>query len=89
MFKLQITLDRHDARQKLNYYLLPDPPNFSLPSTFKVASVTYFPPTERGVNSPDRKVGRGGRGWMKGGKLGGSRFGSVMRLRDEVSDEVA
>ncbi len=25
----------------------------------KVASVTYFPPTERGVNSPDRKVGEG------------------------------
>jgi hypothetical protein len=51
----------------------------------KVASVTYFPRTERGVNSPDRKVGegapsgRGGRGWMKGGKLGGSRCGSVMR----------
>jgi hypothetical protein len=35
MFKLQITLDRHDARQKLNHWLLPDPPNFSLPSTFK------------------------------------------------------
>jgi hypothetical protein len=29
------TLDRHNARQKLNYCLLPDPPNFSLPSTFK------------------------------------------------------
>ncbi len=25
----------------------------------KVASATYFPPTERGVNSPDRKVGEG------------------------------
>jgi hypothetical protein len=24
-----------------------------------VASVTYFPPTERVVNSPDRKVGEG------------------------------
>jgi hypothetical protein len=24
-----------------------------------VASVTYFPPTERGVNSPDWKVGEG------------------------------
>jgi hypothetical protein len=55
----------------------------------KVASVTYFPPTERGVNNADRKVRRRGRGWMKGGKLGGSRCGSVMRLRDEVSDEVA
>jgi hypothetical protein len=43
-----------------------------------VASVTYFPPTERRVNSPDRKggegapTGRGGRGWIKGGKLGSS-----------------
>jgi hypothetical protein len=35
MFKLQITLDRHNARQKLNYCLLPEPPNFSLLSTFK------------------------------------------------------
>ncbi len=35
MFKLQITLDRHNARQKLNYRLFPDPPLFSLPSTFK------------------------------------------------------
>ncbi len=29
-----LTLDRHDARQNLNYYILPDPPLFSLPSTF-------------------------------------------------------
>ncbi len=35
MFKLQITLDRRNARQKLNYCLLSDPPNFSLQSTFK------------------------------------------------------
>jgi hypothetical protein len=35
---LQITLDRHNARQKLNYCILPDPPNFSLPSTFKGAT---------------------------------------------------
>jgi hypothetical protein len=36
-------------------------------------------------------AGRGGRGWMlPGGKFGGSRCdSSVMRLRDEVSDEVA
>ncbi len=55
------------------------------------------PPTERGVNSPDRKVGEGappgeeeGAGCFRGGKLGGSRCdSSVMRLRDEVSDEVA
>ena len=25
----------------------------------KFASVTYFPPTERGVNSPERKVREG------------------------------
>jgi hypothetical protein len=34
---------------------------------------------------------RGGRGWMKRGKLGGqggSKCGSVMWLRDEISDEV-
>jgi hypothetical protein len=61
----------------------------------KVASVTCFPPTERGVNSPDRKVGEGAPpGEEEGagcrGKLGGSRCdSSVMRLRDEVSDEVA
>jgi hypothetical protein len=35
MFKLQITLNRHNARQRLNYYFLPDPSHFSLPSTFK------------------------------------------------------
>jgi hypothetical protein len=34
-FKLKITLDRHHAIQNLNYYDLPDPPRFSLPSTFK------------------------------------------------------
>ena len=56
-----------------------------------------LPPPERGVNSPDRKVGEGappgeeeGAGCFRGGKLGGSRCdSSVMRLRDEVSDEVA
>jgi hypothetical protein len=48
-------------------------------------------PPHGGVNSPDRKVGEGappgeeeGAGpWKKGGELGGSRCGSVMRLRDE------
>jgi hypothetical protein len=34
-FKSQITLDRHNAILKLNYWPLPDPANFSLPSTFK------------------------------------------------------
>ena len=35
-FKFKITLDRHNAIQNLNYYVLPGPPLFSLPSTFKV-----------------------------------------------------
>jgi hypothetical protein len=34
-FKFKITPDRHNAGQKLIYCLLPDPPHFSLPSTFK------------------------------------------------------
>jgi hypothetical protein len=32
---LQITLDRRNARQNLNICVLPHPPHFSLPSTFK------------------------------------------------------
>ncbi len=35
MFKFKMTPDRHNAIQNLNYYLRPDPPLFSLPSTFK------------------------------------------------------
>ncbi len=35
MFKLKITFDRHNARLKLNYWLLSDPPHFSLLSPFK------------------------------------------------------
>jgi hypothetical protein len=34
-FKFKVTLDRHNPRLKLIYCLLPDPPRFSLPSTFK------------------------------------------------------
>jgi len=34
MFKFKITPDRHNAIQKLNYCVLPHPPNFSLLSTF-------------------------------------------------------
>ncbi len=34
-FKFKMTLDRHNARQNLNYCVLPGPPHFSLPSTFK------------------------------------------------------
>jgi hypothetical protein len=33
--KFKITPDRHNAIQSLNYYVLPNPPLFSLPSTFK------------------------------------------------------
>ncbi len=34
---MQINLDRHNARQNLTYYVLPHPPHFSLPSTFKAS----------------------------------------------------
>ncbi len=44
MFKLLITLDHHNPRQKLNYCLLPDPPLFSLPPTFKWAKTVYYSP---------------------------------------------
>jgi hypothetical protein len=37
MFKVKINPDRHNAIQNLNYGLLPDPPLFSLPSTFNAA----------------------------------------------------
>jgi len=37
-FKLQMTLNRHNARPRLNYYGLPYPPHFSLPSTFNASS---------------------------------------------------
>jgi hypothetical protein len=60
----------------------------------KVASVTYFPPRSEGSTARIGRSEKGLRrerrkGLMKGGKLGGSRCGSVMRLHDEVSDEVA
>jgi hypothetical protein len=38
MFKFKITHDRHNAIQNLNYCVLPHPPHFSLPSTFKCGS---------------------------------------------------
>ncbi len=43
MFKFKITPDHHNAIQNLNYYVLPDAPLFSLPSTFKVDSGTGLP----------------------------------------------
>jgi hypothetical protein len=42
MFKFKITPDRHNAVQILNYCLLPDPPLFSLPSTFKHSSIALW-----------------------------------------------
>jgi hypothetical protein len=36
MFKLQKTLDCHNARQNLNNCALPHPPYFALSSTFKI-----------------------------------------------------
>jgi hypothetical protein len=33
--QMHIIIDRHIGRQKLNYYLLPNPPNFLLLSAFK------------------------------------------------------
>ncbi len=42
-FKVQITFDRHNARQKLNYCFLPDPPHFLLLSTYKVRALSGAP----------------------------------------------
>ncbi len=42
MFKFKITPDRHNAGQMLIYCLLPNPPHFSLPSTFKDAKKIFF-----------------------------------------------
>jgi hypothetical protein len=57
----------------------------------KFASVTYFPPTERergqqpGQEGQERGLRQERRkGLDEGRKLGGSRCGSVMRLRDDV-----
>jgi hypothetical protein len=50
--KLQITLDRHNARPSLNYYFLTDHSHFSLPSTFKVNKYTMWVKTVEGVNIP-------------------------------------
>jgi hypothetical protein len=54
------------------------------------------PPTERGVNSPDRKVGEGappgeeeGAGCFRGESWVAVDVTPPMRLRDEVSDEDA
>ena len=41
IFKLKKTLDRHSPRLKLNYSLLPNPPHFSLLSTFKLLYLFY------------------------------------------------
>jgi hypothetical protein len=41
-FKFKITLDRHNVIQDLHYYDLPNPPRFSLPSTFKEILVFFL-----------------------------------------------
>ncbi len=51
-FKFKLTLDRHNARLKLIYCLLPDPPRFSLPSTFKGVGEQHSPAGE-GVGGPN------------------------------------
>jgi hypothetical protein len=60
--------------------------------TVKVASVTYFPPTERkrgqqpGREGQERGLRREMRkGLDQGGKLGGSRCGSVIKVSDAVA----
>ena len=40
-FKFKITLDRHNGTKNLNFYDLPDPPHFLLPSTFNVKVIAY------------------------------------------------
>jgi hypothetical protein len=51
-FKFKITPDRHNAGQNLYYFVLPDPPHFSLPSTFKLCSGTV-PFSLMGIDSAD------------------------------------
>ncbi len=41
-FKWQITLDRHNASRNLNKSVLPDPPHFLLPSTFKGVGQPWY-----------------------------------------------
>ncbi len=51
----KITLDRHNARLKLNCWLLSDPPHFSLPSTFNILSFNGQLPVRRPVIRIDSK----------------------------------
>ncbi len=41
-FKFKITPNRHNAGQKLNYCLLPDPPLFWLPSTLNLVELAMY-----------------------------------------------
>jgi hypothetical protein len=64
-FKLQITLDCHNARPRLNYYFLPDPSHFSLPSTFK---------EDLGMDGRVDEGSTGKDGSMGGGSSGNGRY---------------
>jgi hypothetical protein len=41
-FKVQITLVRDNARLKVNEYLLPDPPHFSLGTVYQGCGTAFF-----------------------------------------------
>jgi hypothetical protein len=56
MFILQITLHRHNARLKLNYCPLSDPPNCSLPSTFKPGLNPHYTDSKNLVSVIDNNM---------------------------------
>ncbi len=59
-FKFKITLDRHNAIQNLDYYDLPNPPRFSLPSTFKLVwRMTEVPDSQVTPSPRETEVFRG------------------------------
>ncbi len=53
MFKLQISLDRHNAGLKFNYCLRFDPHHFSLPSTLKKLLLPFLTMSTQTANGPD------------------------------------
>jgi hypothetical protein len=57
-FKFKITLHRHNAIQNLNYYVLPDPPHFSLPSTFKFQRCQIVENAESAKSAENAKTPR-------------------------------
>jgi hypothetical protein len=48
-FEFKITLDSYNAIQNLNYYDLPEPPRFSLPSTFNRKFCLLYLHTKRKI----------------------------------------